>query len=60
MAACLPRIRTNDVLEKSWTVALTRAFEQEMMVPLRVELKPFERIVIGDIVLINSGSVPRS
>ena len=24
--------------------------------PLRVELKPFERIVIGDIVLINSGS----
>jgi flagellar biosynthesis repressor protein FlbT len=25
-------------------------------VPLRVELKPFERIVIGDIVLINSGT----
>jgi hypothetical protein len=60
MAACLPRIRTNDVRKTSWTVALTRAFEQEMMVPLRVEVKPFERIVIGDVVLINSGSVPRS
>jgi hypothetical protein len=60
MAACLPRIRTNDVLKTSWTVVLTRAFEQEMTVPLRVELKPFERIVIGDVVLINSGSVPRS
>jgi hypothetical protein len=31
-----------------------------MMVLLRVEVKPFERIVIGDVVLINSGSVPRS
>jgi hypothetical protein len=60
MAACVPRICTNDVLETSWTVVLARAFEQEMMVPLRVEVKPFERIVIGDIVLINSGSVPRS
>jgi hypothetical protein len=60
MAACLPRIRTNDVLETSWTVVLTRAFEREMMVPLRIEVKPFERIVIGDVVLINSGSVPRS
>jgi flagellar biosynthesis repressor protein FlbT len=56
MAACLPRICTNDVLKTSWTVALARAFEQEMIVPLRVELKPFERIVIGDVVLINSGS----
>ena len=56
MAACLPCIRTNDVSTPSWTVALARAFEQEMIVPLRVELKPFERIVIGDIVLINSGS----
>jgi hypothetical protein len=60
MAACLPCICTNDVIETSWAVALTRAFEQEMMVPLRVEVKPFERIVIGDTVLINSGSVPRS
>jgi Flagellar protein FlbT len=56
MAACLPRIRTNDVLKTSWTVALRRAFEQVMIVPLRVELKPFERIVFGDVVLINSGS----
>jgi len=60
MAACVPRICTNDVPKTSWTVALARAFEQEMIVPLRVELKPFERIVIGDVVLINSGSVPRS
>jgi flagellar protein FlbT len=56
MAACLPCICRNDVSNPSWTVALARAFEQEMIVPLRVELKPFERIVIGDIVLINSGS----
>ena len=27
-----------------------------MIVPLRVELKPFERIVIGETVLINSGT----
>jgi hypothetical protein len=33
MAAC-----TNDVLRTSWTVALARAFEQEMIVPLREEL----------------------
>jgi hypothetical protein len=26
------------------------------MMPLRVELKPFERIVIGETVLINSGT----
>jgi hypothetical protein len=56
MAACLPRSCTNDVLKTSWTVALARAFEQGMIVPLRVELKPFERIVIGDLVLINSGT----
>jgi hypothetical protein len=31
-----------------------------MIVLLRVELKPFERVVIGDVVLINSGSIPRS
>ena len=30
--------------------------EQETIVPLRVELKPFERIVIGETVLINSGT----
>ena len=28
----------------------------ETTVPLRIELKPFERIVIGDAVLINSGT----
>ena len=31
-------------------------FERETIVPLRVELKPFERIVIGETVLINSGT----
>lgn len=56
MAARAPCICTNDAPNPSWTVALARAFEQEMLVPLRVELKPFERIVIGDIVLINSGT----
>jgi flagellar protein FlbT len=30
--------------------------EQETIVPLRVELKPFERIVIGETVLVNSGT----
>jgi len=30
--------------------------ERETIVPLRVELKPFERIVIGETVLINSGT----
>jgi flagellar biosynthesis repressor protein FlbT len=30
--------------------------EKETMMPLRVELKPFERIVIGETVLINSGT----
>jgi flagellar protein FlbT len=35
--------------------ALAR-LEQETIVPLRVELKPFERIVIGETVLVNSGT----
>ena len=56
MAACLPRICTNDVSQTSWAVALARVFEQGTIVPLRVELKPFERIVIGETVLINSGT----
>jgi flagellar protein FlbT len=34
----------------------SRVFEPEIIVPLRVELKPFERIVIGETVLINSGT----
>jgi flagellar protein FlbT len=34
----------------------SRLFELETSVPLRVELKPFERIVIGETVLINSGT----
>jgi flagellar protein FlbT len=34
----------------------SRVFELEPIVPLRVELKPFERIVIGETVLINSGT----
>ena len=37
-------------------VALAHVFERETIVPLRVELKPFERIVIGETVLINSGT----
>jgi flagellar protein FlbT len=34
----------------------SRVSELEPIVPLRVELKPFERIVIGETVLINSGT----
>jgi flagellar biosynthesis repressor protein FlbT len=33
-----------------------RVFERGTTVPLRVELKPFERIVIGETVLVNSGT----
>jgi flagellar protein FlbT len=35
---------------------LARVFGRETTVPLRVELKPFERIVIGETVLVNSGT----
>jgi len=38
------------------SLALARVFERETIVPLRVELKPFERIVIGETVLVNSGT----
>ena len=38
------------------SIALARVFERETIVPLRVELKPFERIVIGETVLVNSGT----
>src|SRR6185436_14919917 len=40
----------------SWAITLARIFERETVMPLRVELKPFERIVIGETVLINSGT----
>jgi flagellar biosynthesis repressor protein FlbT len=33
-----------------------RTLEKETTMPLRVELKPFERIVIGETVIINSGT----
>jgi flagellar protein FlbT len=35
---------------------LARVFVRETTLPLRVELKPFERIVIGETVLVNSGT----
>jgi flagellar biosynthesis repressor protein FlbT len=35
---------------------MPRTLEKETTMPLRVELKPFERIVIGETVLINSGT----
>ena len=38
------------------SIALARVFEWGTTVPLRVELKPFERIVIGETVLVNSGT----
>jgi len=40
MAALLPRIFSNDVSQMSWAGMLARVFEQETIVPLRVELKP--------------------
>jgi flagellar protein FlbT len=56
MAALSPHVSSNDVLQTSWAVAPAHLCEQETIVPLRVELKPFERIVIGEAVLINSGT----
>jgi len=56
MAARLPRIHTNDVSRTSRAVGLARVFGWGTTVPLRVELKPFERIVIGETVLVNSGT----
>jgi flagellar protein FlbT len=56
MAACLPHAFSNDVPQTSWAVTPAHMCEQETIVPLRVELKPFERIVIGETVLINSGT----
>jgi flagellar biosynthesis repressor protein FlbT len=38
------------------SITLARVFERGTTVPLRVELKPFERIVIGETVLVNSGT----
>jgi flagellar protein FlbT len=38
------------------SIALAGGFERGTIVPLRVELKPFERIVIGETVLVNSGT----
>ncbi len=38
------------------SATLARVFERGTTVPLRVELKPFERIVIGETVLVNSGT----
>jgi flagellar protein FlbT len=37
-------------------VRLRATSNRRTIVPLRIELKPFERIVIGEIVLINSGT----
>ena len=54
MAARLPRICK--MLRKRREQSLARVFERETPVPLRVELKPFERIVIGETVLVNSGT----
>ena len=50
------RLRMDDVSKTSGAITLARFLERETIVPLRVELKPFERIVIGETVLINSGA----
>ena len=46
----------DDVSKTSQAITLARFLERETIVPLQVELKPFERIVIGETVLINSGT----
>jgi flagellar protein FlbT len=56
MAACSPRIHPNEVSQTRRAVTLAHVFEWETILPLRVELKPFERIVIGETVLVNSGT----
>src|SRR5438128_8370207 len=56
MAARSPHVSSNDVSQTSWAVAPAHLCGQETIVPLRVELKPFERIVIGETVLVNSGT----
>src|SRR6478609_3126800 len=56
MAACSPRIHPNEVSQTRRAVTLAHVFGWGTAVPLRVELKPFERIVIGETVLVNSGT----
>src|SRR5215218_4664181 len=55
MAASSPCIFSNNVSQTSRALR-SCASSLETIVPLRVELKPFERIVIGETVLINSGT----
>src|SRR3954451_12018645 len=55
MAAPSPCIFSNNVSQTSRAIR-SCASSLETIVPLRVELKPFERIVIGETVLINSGT----
>jgi len=55
MAVGSPRADARDAT--TWRGCLRpRHARRETTVPLRVELKPFERIVIGESVIINSGA----
>jgi flagellar biosynthesis repressor protein FlbT len=55
MAARLSRVPASDVWSGPTVVRSAPYPERKRNVPLRVELKPFERIIIGETVIINSG-----
>ena len=50
------RIFIRTMFRKRREPLCSRVFGRGTIVPLRVELKPFERIVIGETVLVNSGT----
>src|SRR6202795_3354691 len=56
MVPRLLRIPASDAPKRSRVVICPRTPERKTTMPLRVELKPFERIVIGETVIINSGT----
>ena len=56
MAARLPHIFIERCFANVVSRCARRVFGRGTIVPLRVELKPFEQIVIGETVLVNSGT----
>jgi flagellar biosynthesis repressor protein FlbT len=51
-----PRAGARDAAAWAWLPMPAPCPDKETTMPLRVELKPFERIVIGESVIINSGA----
>src|SRR5215470_11608517 len=61
MAACGPHPYAHDTTPRPWPLmpapgSRKTTSRRKTTMPLRVELKPFERIVIGESVIINSGT----